>query len=120
MTNEDLLRIIDQAADEEWEELDLSGQELTELPSAIGKLTKLKSLILGKWDNERNKSIGNNFTKLPTEIKHLKSLLKLDLRYNNLSSLPPEIEQLTSLQYLNLCSNQLSSLLPEIEQLISL
>ena len=35
MTNEELLALIDKAAEEQWDTLDLSGQGLTELPSAI-------------------------------------------------------------------------------------
>ncbi|MDA0268119.1 MAG: hypothetical protein O3A14_14470 [Cyanobacteria bacterium] len=41
MTQEELLRLIDQAAEEGWTELDLAGQNLTELPPEIGKLTQL-------------------------------------------------------------------------------
>ena len=52
----DLLSLIAQARDENWEELDLSGMGLTELPMAYGRsetievcaLTELKTLILGK------------------------------------------------------------------------
>ena len=46
MTKDELLRIIDQAAQENWEELDLSDKGLTELPPEIGQLTKLKKLNL--------------------------------------------------------------------------
>jgi len=42
MTRDELLRLIDQAARERWTKLDLSGQELTELPPEIGRLTNLK------------------------------------------------------------------------------
>ena len=44
----DALALINQAHDEQWEELDLSGMGLTELPIEIAQLTKLKTLILGK------------------------------------------------------------------------
>ena len=54
--NADLLSLIAQAHDENWEELDLSGMGLTELPMADGRsetievcaLTELKTMILGK------------------------------------------------------------------------
>ncbi|MGI0491873.1 hypothetical protein ACN4EG_08670 [Alkalinema pantanalense CENA528] len=36
-TQQELLRLIDQAADEQWEKLDLSGMGLTELPKEIGR-----------------------------------------------------------------------------------
>ncbi|MGK7881020.1 MAG: hypothetical protein AB4060_13100, partial [Crocosphaera sp.] len=74
MTNNELLSLIEQAATEEWEELDLSGLELRELPQQIGNLTKLKTLILGKWDEEKEESVGNNLTSLPPEIGQLTTL----------------------------------------------
>jgi internalin A len=37
-THQALLRLIDQAADEGWEELDLAGMGLEELPPSIGRL----------------------------------------------------------------------------------
>jgi hypothetical protein len=49
MTRDELLALIDQAAAAGWTELDLAGQGLTELPPEIGKLTQLKSLVLGKF-----------------------------------------------------------------------
>ena len=57
MQHQDLLRLIDRAADEQWQELDLAGMNLTELPAEIGKLTHLEKLILGKWDDKTNKFI---------------------------------------------------------------
>ena len=44
MTRDELLAIIDRAAREEWAELDLRGEEITELPPEIGRLTRLKKL----------------------------------------------------------------------------
>ncbi len=120
MTNEELLALIDKAAEEQWDTLDLSGNELTELPSEIGKLTKLKTLILGKWDKKKVKLIGNNLTSLPPKIVQLSSLQTLSLKYNKLSNLPLEIGQLSSLKTLDLSDNQLSSLPSEIGQLSSL
>ncbi|MEH2072546.1 MAG: hypothetical protein V7K47_31095 [Nostoc sp.] len=48
MTQDELLLLMDRAVAEGWQELDLSGQELTELPVEIGKLQQLESLILGE------------------------------------------------------------------------
>jgi Leucine-rich repeat (LRR) protein len=42
--NADLLSLIHQAHAENWEELDLSGRGLTELPQEIDRLTGLKKL----------------------------------------------------------------------------
>jgi internalin A len=44
---QDVQSLIRQAHDENWEELDLSGMGLTELPIEVCRLTGLKSLILG-------------------------------------------------------------------------
>ncbi|MGF1536812.1 MAG: hypothetical protein ACFB4J_10070 [Elainellaceae cyanobacterium] len=48
MTRDELLALIDRAERENWEELDLAGNDLEELPPEIGRLTGLKRLILGK------------------------------------------------------------------------
>jgi Leucine-rich repeat (LRR) protein len=110
MTEEELLRVIEQAASEAWTELDLSGNNLTALPPEIGQLTSLLTLNL----------IDNQLSSLPPEIGQLTSLQSLNLWDNQVSSLPPEIGQLTSLQWLDLSFNQVSSLPPEIGQLTSL
>ncbi|MFP4122283.1 hypothetical protein [Coleofasciculus sp.] len=58
MTREELLSLINQASNEGWKELDLSGKGLTELPPEIGKLTQLETLILGTWAKEKKGSLG--------------------------------------------------------------
>ncbi len=124
MTEEELLRVIEQAAREGWTELDLSGNNLTALPPEIGTLTQLKKLILGKYryDDEGNYrgTIGNNLSALPAQIGQLRQLEELQVVANQLSALPGEIGQLTSLQSLDLRGNQLSALPGEIGQLTSL
>ena len=135
MTQDELLRLIDQAAEEGWKELDLARADLTELPPEIGKLTQLETLILAK--EVKGRYLGSDLTKLPPEIGLLKNLKSLQAignwRYrfrnihfpnakpgNQLSQLPPEIGQLTNLQQLDLSENQLSQLPPEIVQLTNL
>jgi len=90
-TQEKALRLIDQAKEESWEILDLSGMNLTELPPEIQKLGKLKSLILGKWDSDQAK-IG------------LSSILS-----NPLNQLPDEIADLACLETLSLCATKVIS-----------
>ncbi|MEM9448103.1 MAG: COR domain-containing protein, partial [Cyanobacteria bacterium P01_E01_bin.6] len=80
------------------------------LPSEIGQLTSLQSLVLS----------GNQLSALPSEIGQLTSLQSLDLSGNQLSALPTEIGQLTSLQSLDLIANPLRTLPTEIGQLTSL
>ena len=48
---QDARSLIHQAHTENWEELDLSGMDLTELLPEIACLTGLRSLILGKPSN---------------------------------------------------------------------
>ena len=100
MTDEELLRVIEQAASEGWTELDLSGNDLTALPPEIGTLTQLKKLILGKYryDDEGDivGTIGNKLSALPAQIGQLNQLEELQVVDNQLSALPGEIGQLTS------------------------
>jgi len=81
MTKSDLLQVIERAADEGWTLLDLSGRGLAELPSEIGRLTKLQRLDLRD----------NQLAALPPEIADLRNLERLDLQYNPFLPIPPEI-----------------------------
>jgi internalin A len=130
MTRDELLALIDQAAREGWTELDLSGQEITELPPEVGLLTNLQQLDLSfnqlttvvpgisqlvglQTLNFRD----NLLAALPLEITRLTRLQTLDFTSNSLTTLPPEIGLLTNLQSLKVSLNQLLSLPPEIGQL---
>jgi internalin A len=130
MTDEELLRLIEQAAADGREELDLHSKGLRSLPSKIGKLKQLRSLNI----------IHNPLKSLPIEIGQLTNLRSLSLsddqlnilpggigQFVNLTSLsflgnrlPREIFQLTNLRSLNLDGSQLSSLPMEIGQLTRL
>jgi small GTP-binding protein len=133
MKEEELLQIIEQAAKEGVTRLNLSGKELTVLPSEIGQLTKLTQLDL---TNNRLSALppqiyqltnltllslrGNRLSALPSDIGQLTNLTQLFLSNNQLSVLPPEIGQLTKLTQLSLTCNQLSALPPQIYQLTNL
>ena len=91
MTQDELLQVIRQAARNGVTELDLSGNELKELPPEIGQLTQLKKLTLGKFDQQRGEIVGNQLSSLPAEIGQLQNLLQLDLRANPSLPIPPEI-----------------------------
>ena len=83
---QDARSLIHQAHTENWEELDRSGMNLTELPPEIVCLTGLRSLILGKEEVGEWKdgeyvptTIANQLTTLPEElgIKSLQYGVKL-------------------------------------------
>lgn len=110
MNRQELLAIIQQAKDEKWTTLDLSGKEIIELPQEIGQLTALQQLDLSH----------NQLESLPSDLGQLTALQKLHLMDNRLSSLSSDIGQLSSLQELDLGFNQLNSLPSNIGQLVVL
>ncbi len=117
MTQEELLALINQAADEGWTELDLAGKGLSSLPSEIGKLTQLETLILGKvekWEWVENKLIPtlvtNQLSTLPAELAALTDLKTLNLSGNPLAVIPDCVFQLPALESLTLVSTGLSEI----------
>ncbi|AFY80496.1 COR domain-containing protein [Oscillatoria acuminata] len=110
MTEEELLQIIQQAAEDKVTALNLLWKGLTKLPPEIGQLSNLTVLDLS----------GNQLSALPPEIGQLSHLTGLYLWHNQLSALPPEIGQLSNLIRLSLDRNQLSALPLEIGQLSNL
>ncbi|MBC6432896.1 leucine-rich repeat domain-containing protein, partial [Nostoc sp. HG1] len=128
MTQDELLVLIDRAVAEGWQELDLSGQELTELPVEIGKLKQLESLILGKKvegyeDVGRRylqKVSGNNLKTLPLELLGLANLRKLDISGNPLESIPDVVTQILHLEELILIRVELTEIPDAIANLTNL
>ncbi|MDY6939633.1 MAG: COR domain-containing protein [Cyanobacteriota bacterium] len=133
MTEQELLKAIAKAARDRVKSLNLSFNQLRQLPPEIGQLTNLQSLYLnsnrlsqlppeiGQLTNLQSLYLnGNRLSQLPPEIGQLTNLQSLYLNSNRLSQLPPEIGQLTNLQSLYLSGNQLSQLPPEIGQLTNL
>jgi internalin A len=116
MERQSVLHLIVQAAEEQWEELDLSGMGLSELPPEIGNLVFLKRLILGKWNQGNHLVTGNYLVILPEELRTLQTLEELHLACNQLSTLPKWIGQLTNLTFLDLSGNQLNTLPESISQ----
>ncbi|TAH30063.1 MAG: hypothetical protein EAZ06_04450 [Cytophagales bacterium] len=80
--------------------LDLSSQDLAEVPEQITKFTNLKYLSLQN----------NQLKTIPTFLKKLQNLEVLDLDSNYLSRLPAEMGDLTNLVELTLDNNELKSL----------
>jgi internalin A len=120
MTSEELLRLIDRAADEGWKELDLSGMGLSELPKEIGQLTQLESLVLGKWHEREAICVGNQFTEFPDAVLQLTNLKHLDISGNQVSVIPNEIKQLSNLVTFYVRHNRINAIPDSIGQLVHL
>jgi len=110
MGYEEALRRIEEARETGATELDLSRQELTELPPELLQLTNLTKLDLGI----------NRLKQLPPEIGQLANLTHLHLWGNHFSILPQEILKLTKLTTLNVIFNSLTFLPPQLCQLTNL
>ncbi|MFB2980633.1 leucine-rich repeat domain-containing protein [Microseira sp. BLCC-F43] len=120
MTREELLRLIDQAADEGWTELDLAGLGLEELPGEIGKCTQLETLVLGKLDRKTYKWVGNQLTEFPDAVLQLTNLKILSLASNQITEIPEAIAKLSNLTGLDLSRNQITEIPEAIAKLSNL
>jgi internalin A len=80
---------------------------ITVLPSAIGRMSNLKTLVLNK----------NRLSVLPKELFDLENLEELHIENNDLSVIPGDIERLKNLKRLSLSSNKLTSLPAQIGNL---
>lgn len=76
--------------------LNISFQDLTEVPNSISKLENLQQLWLG----------GNELITLPESIVKLKKLQLLDIYGNKITTLPDGFEALQNLEILDLGSNK--------------
>jgi len=90
--------------------LDLSGRQLTSLPTEIGNLAALQALYI----------YNNQLTSLPEGFGNLAALQVLWIDNNQLTSLPEGFGNLAALQKLRLYNNQLTSLPEGFENLAAL
>jgi len=104
--------------------LDLSNNQITEIPPEIGQLTHLEILRL----------YGNEITEIPPELGQLTNLEYFYLSNNQITEIPPdlfgevskakpagqEIGQLINLETLYLHKNHITEIPPEIGQLTNL
>ena len=91
--------------------LDLSGQNLTQVPGSV----------LGRTDIEVLDLSHNNLDgALPAEIRNMRNLRTLDLSDNNFTGVPAEVGQLTNLEVLDLSNNPITGLPHEIGNLKNL
>ncbi|MBD3231457.1 hypothetical protein GF322_02225 [Candidatus Dependentiae bacterium] len=119
--------------DEKLEILDISLNQLAELPDNIGNLTELQELNvrhnqltelpdnIGNLPKLKNLNVGDNkLTGLPDSIRNLTGLKILNVRLNQLTRLPDSIGNLTGLKILNVGYNQLTELPDNIGNLTEL
>jgi Leucine-rich repeat (LRR) protein len=90
--------------------LDISNNNLTEIPLKVFKLITLQKFYC----------FNNQLTNLPNKIRQLINLQLFYCSNNQLTNLPNEIGQLINLQLFNCSNNQLTNLPNKIGQLINL
>ncbi len=90
--------------------LNLSNNQLAELPNSIGNLTNLTCLVLRR----------NLLTELPNSVNKLANLRWLFLSNNQISKLHNSIGQLTKLEKLILDNNKFSKLPDSMSKLVNL
>ncbi len=140
MTRDRILQKIQDAEENQLEELDISNDfftddenKLTEIPEEVFKLINLKVLklnynkishlpeSLGNLTNLNELYLsGNQLTSLPEFLGNLTNLNELYLSENQLTSLPESLGNLTNLNKLNLSGNQLTSLPESLGNLTNL
>eukprot|EP00038_Savillea_parva_P006499 m.164170 g.164170 ORF g.164170 m.164170 type:complete len:1061 (-) comp12391_c0_seq1:129-3311(-) len=89
--------------DGEYESIDLQGNEITEIPRAIGDgllRTVLTSLNMSS----------NRLTSLPSELCEVRTLRQLNVARNEITELPMNLGNLFSLQQLNVSANKIAEL----------
>lgn len=105
--NNNVIKQIEEAFNKNHSYLNLSSENISELPVEIGKLKNLKSLYL-----ENNK-----LTELPKEIANLESLEELILDRNNFSSIPTVVCKLSKLKKLSFSTNNIGDISEKIKNL---
>lgn len=98
--NEEVVSILQQAAENPLDRVDLSGRKLKLLPEAFGKIQGL--LVLNLYNNQ--------LQAIPDSIAGLHNLLELDVSTNFLETLPDSIGLLSKLKILNVSCNKLTTL----------
>ncbi|MBR1735026.1 MAG: hypothetical protein IJ730_06245 [Alphaproteobacteria bacterium] len=99
--------ILEQCDPDTLESINISGNNLTEIPAEVFKFKKLRWL----------KADHNKITDLPPEISELTELRILKLDHNNLTRLPDEVQDLPHLLQLHLESNDFDQgKVPDLKQ----
>ncbi|KAK6585376.1 hypothetical protein PZA11_002103 [Diplocarpon coronariae] len=95
---------------QDWFNLDLSGQGIKVLAEPVFKYDFLKQLYVAS----------NKLSKLPSSIRHLRSLQHLDASNNQLTELPPELGMCVFLKNLLVFDNSIQALPNELGSLFHL
>jgi Leucine-rich repeat (LRR) protein len=103
-------RLIEAARAEGASIVDLSGQELTEVPESVRTLTAMTALGLHN----------NRLSQVPAWLCDLTRLTVLSLGHNQLTELPPALGDLTALDALHLQHNQLTGVPDSLSNLTAL
>ena len=103
-------RMIDPNVSAEITYLDLSDQEIKQLPAEIGFLEELQELVL----------CNNELKVLPEELSKLTQLTYLNVNRNQLGKLPKDLSRWTLLETLEVKDNRLKSIPSQIGKLTSL
>ena len=90
--------------------LDLTGNKLQQIPSAVFDCMHLRCLILSH----------NKITEIPRNINMLTALYQLELYTNRLTHISPNIRDCRELGYINLAHNRLKTVPEEISTLPNL
>jgi Leucine-rich repeat (LRR) protein/GTPase SAR1 family protein len=99
--------------------VNLSGNNLKNLPTEISRWDKIEKLDLSKNYGLRRTKASDN-TSLPQEILTLANLRELIISECNLQRLPPIIWQMTNLHVLDISRNKINILVPEVGNLSNL
>ncbi len=113
------------------ESLDLSGNDLTEIPDWVQNLPRIKRLYLndnkiteipswiGNLESLEELHLGNNkITKIPKSISKLDNLISLVINHNEITKIHPAIASLENLHLIDASYNQLTHF-PKMENKIA-
>lgn len=106
------LKALEDLAEEYYnnvEIINLSGENLTEIPIKIFKLKRLSHIYL--WSNQ--------IISIPTDIKELVNLEIIGLSNNLINTIPSEILLLPKLKKLVICNNPLNEIPEWLQQMIN-
>jgi internalin A len=110
MVSDEVLRRIEETARSNSRKLDLSSQELTEIPREVFQLQNLTRLSL----------YNNQIVEIPDTIAELQNLTRLYLFRNQIVEIPDAIAELQNLTRLSLSRNQIVEIPDAIAELQNL